>query len=78
MLTNADFLSPLAIFLVKRGGNGDRVLFRYPYLEPIKKKPANPTPEANGAAAKAAANGAEGAAAAVPSPPDNAANGNAR
>lgn len=38
MLTNADFLSPLAIFLVKRGGNGDRVLFRYPFLEPIKKK----------------------------------------
>ena len=85
MLTNADFLSPLAIFLVKRGGNGDRVLFRYPYLEPIKKMPAN-TPadakgaakaSANGAPANGAVNGVEGAAAA-PVAAENAANGNAR
>ena len=34
MHDQTSLLAPLALFLVKRGGNGDRVLFRYPYAEP--------------------------------------------
>ena len=34
MNDQTSLLAPLALFLVKRGGNGDRVLFRYPYAEP--------------------------------------------
>ena len=31
-------MDPIGIFLVKTGGTGDRVLFRYPYEEKSKKK----------------------------------------
>ena len=34
MHDQTSLLAPLALFLVKRGGNGDRVIFRYPYAEP--------------------------------------------
>ncbi len=36
-----DHLEPLSVFLVKKGGSGDRLLFRYPYSEPAKKKKKN-------------------------------------
>eukprot|EP00095_Tigriopus_kingsejongensis_P000669 maker-scaffold340_size202118-snap-gene-0.20 protein:Tk00669 transcript:maker-scaffold340_size202118-snap-gene-0.20-mRNA-1 annotation:"conserved hypothetical protein" len=32
------YLSPLSIFLVKLGGNGDRILFRYPYSDMPRTK----------------------------------------
>ena len=31
-------LNPVAIFLAKKGGGGDRVLFRYPYSVPNVKR----------------------------------------
>ena len=31
-------LNPVAIFLAKKGGGGDRVLFRYPYSAPVVKR----------------------------------------
>ena len=31
-------LNPVAIFLAKKGGGGDRVLFRYPYSMPKYKR----------------------------------------
>ena len=31
-------LNPVAIFLAKKGGGGDRVLFRYPYSVPNHKR----------------------------------------
>ena len=31
-------LNPVAIFLAKKGGGGDRVLFRYPYSIPNHKR----------------------------------------
>ena len=33
-------LSPVCIFLAKKGGGGDRVLFRYPYSAPTVKRNA--------------------------------------
>ena len=31
-------LNPVSIFLAKKGGGGDRVLFRYPYSAPTVKR----------------------------------------
>ena len=36
-MSRRDHLEPLSIFLSKKGGGGDRLLFRYPYSEPAKK-----------------------------------------
>ena len=36
-------LNPVSIFLAKKGGGGDRVLFRYPYTAPTVKRTVNDT-----------------------------------
>lgn len=40
-------VEPLAILLVKRGGSGDRILFRYPYSEPTPDHEESPVPNEN-------------------------------
>ena len=45
-------LAPLSVFLVKKGGTGDRVLFRYPYSEPPRKSEDNVDPKRNPYAVK--------------------------
>ena len=34
MHDQTSLLAPLSVFLARRGGSGDRILFRYPFADP--------------------------------------------